>query len=454
MSNNPGVYKFTTEVQLKILTVLWRDLSSIHVNKSCIKPKYFSKAVHVDICRIIFDYHDTYKKLPTRVVLAEEIHRMCENSTTKKEIESEYEATLEKMSTMELFDLEYIKDKIKSFGKRQALVDAIFESVDILENKPDTEYSKIERIVKDAQLVGEDTEGLATDYFENVRERFEGYLKNEDVVERIPTNMDALDKIIKGGLGRTEMGIVVAPPGRGKTTFLISVGAAAIQEGFSVLHIVLENNINMVLRNYDTRLLEKDFNYIRENIDASVDAVNNIKRFKRGQLKVRKYPPKAVTVNTIRGLLDQLKQVEDFKPDVLIIDYGAILKPVRNFKEKRNGLEDTYEQIRALADEYDCAVWSAAQGSKAALSKKVVTMADIAECFAIANTADIMVCLCQTNKEKESGRMRLFLAKVRDSEGGKVLNGIVNYETKKMDFTNVQEIIEDDDEDDDEHDWE
>ena len=137
----------------------------------------------------------------------------------------------------------------------------------------------------------------------------------------------------------------------------------------------------------------------------------------------------------------------------MIIDYGAILKPVRNFKEKRNGLEDTYEQIRALADEYDCAVWSAAQGSKAALSKKVVTMADIAECFAIANTADIMVCLCQTNKEKESERMRLFLAKVRDSEGGKVLNGVVNYETKKMDFTNVQEIIEDD-EDDDEHDWE
>ena len=148
-----GIYKFTSQVQLKILAVLWRDSQSYSVYKETIKPKYFSKTIHIDLCRIIFDYYEKYGSAPTLDVLVEEITQMCEKSKNKQKLEDDYLEAVDQMSTMELYDLEYVKDKILSFGKRQALVDAVLESAEVLEKESDAEYSKIEKFVKDDLLV-------------------------------------------------------------------------------------------------------------------------------------------------------------------------------------------------------------------------------------------------------------------------------------------------------------
>ena len=448
-----GIYKYTTQVQLKILAILWRDEQSYSVYKETIKPKYFSKSTHIDLCRIIFDYYEKYKTSPTMEVLVEEVTQMCNKTKSKQKLKEDYLQTITDMSEMELYDIDYIKDKILSFGKRQALVDAVLESAEILEKEPDTQYHRIVKLTKDALMVGEDVNDLGVDIYENIEKRFIGYLNDEDVIERIPTEMEILDQSLNGGLGRTEMGVVVAAPGIGKTTTLVSIGGGAVENGYNVLHVSLENNEKQILRNYDMRLLKKSIGYIKDNVDKSIAAMFNIKKFRKGKLRVKKYPTKTITVNTIRALLDQLKSVEGFIPDVLIIDYGMLIRPSQKYSDKRNGIESVYEDIRALADDYNCAVWTAAQGNRAALSKKIVTMADLAECFAIANTADVMICLCQTKKEKARGDMRLFLAKVRDNADSLVLKGKILYETKRLEFT---EIVEQTDEDDDNEseDWE
>lgn len=453
-----GVYKFTSQIQMKILSVLWRDEYSYNLYKETIKPKYFSKSIHIDLCRIIFDYHEKYGVSPTKDVLVEEVTRMCEKSKNKQKLQEDYLECVSQMANTNLSDIDYIKDKILTFGKRQALVDSILESANILEKESDTEYAKIEKLVKNALMVGEGINDLGTNIYENIEERFVSYLNDDDVIERIPTEMEMLDNCLAGGLGRTEMGVVVAPPGRGKTTFLISVGAAAIENGYNVLHISLENNEKQILRNYDMRLLKKDMDYVRDNIDKSIAAMFNIKKYRKGQLKVKKYPTKSITPNTLRSFLDQLKTVEGFIPDVLIVDYGAIMKPVIDYKDKRNSIESIYEDLRAIADDYNLALWTAAQGNRTALSKKVVTMADLAECFAIANTCDIMVCMCQTTKEKSKGDMRLFLAKIRDNADSLILVGKILYNIKKLEFYKIVEQTDEEDdegdEDDASDDWE
>lgn len=448
-----GIYKFTAQVQLKILALLWRDEKSYSTYKEVIKPKYFSKSIHIDICRIIFDYYDKYKTSPTKDVLVEEVTNICEKTKSKQKLLEDYLQTVNSMAELELYDAEYLTDKIISFGKRQALVDAILESADILEKEPAAQYSKIEKLTKNALMVGEGINDLGIDLYDGIEERFIGYLNSEDVIERVPTDMEVLDHCLNGGLGRTEMGVVVAAPGLGKTTTLVSIGGAAVENGYNVLHISLENNEKQILRNYDMRLLRRNIDYIKDNVDKSISAMLNIRKYRKGNLKIKKYPAKTITVNTIRAYLDQLKAVEGFVPDVLIIDYGMLIKSMQNYSDKRNSIESAYEEIRALADDYNCAVWTAAQGNRSALSKKIVTMADLAECFAIANTADVMICLCQTKKEKLSGIMRLFLAKIRDNADSLILKGKIMYETKKLEFTEIVDQSDEDSEEEDE-DWE
>ena len=456
MAEASGVYKYTTQIQVKILTVLWRDEAAYSIYRDAIKPKYFQKSIHIDLCRIIFDYKEKYQVSPTFDVMVEEISQMCDKSKTKKKLEDDYLDCLDAMSNMDLSDIEYIKDKIISFGKRQALVDAVMDSAEILEKEPETEYNKIEGLVKDALMVGEDTNDLGTNVFEGVEERFEGYTEDEDVIERIPTGQSELDRCLGGGLGRTEMGVVLAPPGRGKTTELTSIAAHAVEEGYNVLHVSMENNEKQIVRNYDTRLLKKDMDYIKENVDKSIVAMLNIKKLKKGQLIVKKYPTKGATVLTLRNLLDQLRIVKNFVPDVVVVDYGAIMRPERSYADKRSGIEGIYEDLRAVADDYNCALWTGAQGNRAALSKKIVTTADIAECFAIANVADVIIALCQSFKEKSQGIMRAFLAKVRDSGDSIVLKGTVQYGIKKIDFDEVMDMNSSDDDNDEEDDeeWE
>lgn len=451
-----GVYKYTSQVQLKILALLWRDHQSYSIYRETIKPKYFSQAIHIDLCRIIFDYHEKYGSSPTLDALVEETVQMCERTKNKQKLKEDYLQAISQMSEMELHDIDYIKDKILSFGKRQALVDAVLESADILEKQPDTQYNKIETLVKNAIRVGEDVNDLGIDIYENIEERFQSYTEDEDVIERIPTGMFELDRCLGGGVGRGELCVVIAPPGKGKTTTLISMAAQAVEEGYNVLHVSLENNEAQILRNYDLRLLKKNMEYIRDNVDKSIAAMFNIKKFRKGQLRIKKYPTKSATVTTIRCLLDQLKVVEHFAPDVLVVDYGMILKPERNYQDKRSGIEEIYENLRALGDEYNCAIYTAAQGNRGSLSKKIVTTADLAECFSIANTADICFALCQTSKEKSQGIMRGFLAKNRDNPDGMVLKGKILYDIKKLEFDEVveQDDSESDTDAEDEESWE
>ena len=239
------------------------------------------------------------------------------------------------------------------------------------------------------------------------------------------------------------MGVVVAAPGVGKSSTLISIGAAAVEAGYNVLHISLENNEKQVTRNYDVRLLGKNKEYIGENFDRSMVAMLNIKKYRKGQLRIKKYPTKTITTKTIRALLDKYKTVQDFVPDVLVIDYGALLKPVSNYADKRNAIESIFEEIRAIADDYNLALWSAAQGNRGALSKRVVSMGDLAECFAIANIADVMVCLCQTMKEKSKGELRMFMPKIRDNADHMMLSGQIWYDIKKIEMDEIVENKED-----------
>lgn len=425
-----GAFNFTNAVQRKILALLWQDTQSYTLYRECIKPQYFTQAIEMDLCRLIYDYRDRYHTAPTEEALTEEVTQLIAKSKTKQKMESRYYAAVEEIASMELYDYEYIKDKVVDFGKKQALTEAVMEAAEIIQRGRVDDFSKVTKLIEDAQMVGEDTSDLGVDYWDGYEERLESYSDEEDVIERFPTGMGELDRVLKGGLGRTEMGVVLAPPGRGKTTTLINFGAKALKSGYNVAHISLENNDKQITRNYDLRMLGKNLEYIRDNTEQCAQALGYSRRYGGGHLFIKKFPTKKASVDTIRMYLNKLILVHNVQLDVVIVDYGALLKPLTNWNDKRNVIESNYEDLRTLADEFEVALWTGAQGNRGSLSKKVVTMEDLAEAFAIANTADVMVALCQTEREKAENIIRAFITKNRDGVGSLLLKGTIDYETK------------------------
>jgi len=427
-----NVYNFTVTFQERILGLLWRDFSSYALYSNVIKPKYFETDVHIDICRMIGDYYKKYQQQPTYDALVEEVRVMCNKLKTKAPMYNKYMDCINNMSEMDLSDYAYVKDRVTEFGKRQALVEAVMNSADVIEKSGD--YEIIRKIIDDALLVGSDISDLGLDYFDDIKGRIHLYETGDDDVQRFPTGISPeLDRSMNGGLGRGEQGVVIAPPGVGKTITLINIGANAVRLGFNVAHYSFEMSDKQISRRYDRCFLDKNLDYIRENIPAVTEAIQNIAFHCKGNLIIKRYPTKGATVNDIRSNLTQLRIQKNFTPDVIIIDYPDIMKASVSYTEKRHVLESIYEDCRALATEFNCAVWVASQTNRTALSKKVITMEDLAEAFTgKAGTADFMVALCQTLEEKEDGIMRLFLAKQRDGKSSETIPIGIFYENMKM----------------------
>lgn len=439
------IYHFSERFQLKILALITRDKGAYISYESVVKPKYFRNAIHVELCRLVHQHYEaemqrsklkgTDINAPTVEVLWEEIRKMAARDKKKDAIKDQYTDCILDLMDVDLSDSEYIKDSLIQFGKESAMELAILESVDEIERgraKGDIDYAKIEQSITEAVRVGEDVSDLGTDYFEQASERMENYSKGIDGVRRITTGLAGLDKIMKGGLGDGELGVIIAPPNRGKSFGLTNIGAGAVLAGFNVFHYTLEMPEPQVAKRYDNRLLQKDFAYLKENGSKAVTALLNMQKFNKGKLIIKKYRTNEASVNTLRSHITRTHMEKGIKPDLIIVDYGDLLTPRRTFGDKRHELESIYLELRDLGDEFKCPVWTASQANRGALDKKVITIADLAEAFNKANIADFMVALCQTTEEKEDGIMRWHVAKQRDGEANMTLEGDIDYTTAYM----------------------
>lgn len=439
------MYHFSEGFQLKILALMARDKGAYVSYQDVLKPKYFRKDIHIDMARVLHDYYEgemqrakvkgTDINSPTIEVLWEEIRKLTTQNPKKAKIKEQYIDCALDIVQVDLSDAEYIKESIVKFGKDAAIEHAILESVEEIEKgrtSGTVDYSSIEERISNAIRVGEDISDLGTDYFSDAETRMERYAAGIDGVERITTGLKGLDKKMKGGLGRGELGVVIAPPNRGKSFALTNIGSGAVLEGFNVVHYTLEMPEPQVAKRYDNRLLKQDFQYLKENGSKALQALMNMQKFTKGELIIKKYRTNEATVNTLRSHLTRLYMEKGFKPDIIIVDYADLLQPRRTYADKRFELESVYLDLRDLGSEYDAGVWTASQANRGALDKKVITIGDLAEAFNKANIADFMVALCQTVEEKRDAIMRWHIAKQRDGEANITLEGDVDYGTALM----------------------
>jgi len=115
--------------------------------------------------------------------------------------------------------------------------------------------------------------------------------------------------------------------------------------------------------------------------------------------------------------LERVRQ-RDFEPDMILVDYGDILRPVKHNSEKRHELQEIYEQLRAISQEFNCPVWTASQTNRSGLNAEVVTMESISEAFSKCFVADFIFSLSRTIEDKTANTGRIFIAKNRNGPDG------------------------------------
>jgi len=311
-----------------------------------------------------------------------------------------------RIHTREMTDIEYIKETSLDFCRKQNLKEAMMKSVGLLQN---CSFDEISTVINDALKLGSEN-NFGYDYLVDFEERFK-------IKYRAPvsTGWKEIDLITGGGLGKSELGVVIAPTGAGKSMALVHLGSQAIKDGKTVVHYTLELQDTIIGRRYDSCITGYPLSDIQNFKDEIYEEIKNLD----GALIIKEYPTKSATTNTIRAHLSRLCK-RDIKPGVIIVDYADLLKPVIMRKEKRNELESIYEDLRAISTEFQCPVWTASQTNRSGLNAEVITMEQISEAFNKCFVADFIFSISRTIKDKQNNLGKIFIAKNRNGPDGMI----------------------------------
>lgn len=373
--------------------------------RSVANQDYFENRIHQNICELLLQYFDKYKQLPTLPAMKEQLLTMKLDGEASQ---SEHISEMVNLYRIPVEDREYIIDKCVEFAKHQSIKVAILRSVDHLEKD---DYGSISKEIEAALRVGEDVLDVGRFYVEQHDLAIDRRTTSRGVMsEYIPTMWKSLDRIMRGGLYRKQLGVIMAPPKAGKSATLVNLGATALQMGKKVYHYTLELATPFISERYDTRISGiriGDLKTATEEIKSKL----NIIQSRQGEVIIKEYPTKTASVKHIRSHVENIRTSKGYEPDLIIVDYGDLMKSVHDYRDNRyRELGSVYEDLRALAMELDIPVWTATQCNRAAASKPIITMEDIAESYEKIMVADVILTLCQTKEEKKKADLRIFVA--------------------------------------------
>ena len=337
--------------------------------------------------------------------------------------------------------VDWLVDKTEKFCQEKAVYNAVLSSISILDGK-DKNHDKgaIPKILSDALAVSFDS-SVGHDYLENSDERYEFYHRHE---ERIPFDLDYLNKITKGGLPAKTLNIALAGTGVGKSLFMCHCAAGAMSMGRNVLYITMEMAEERIAERIDANLLNVSVDDLMQLPKDIYDKkVQRVREMTTGKLIIKEYPTASASVTHFRTLLNELNLKKGFKPHIIFVDYLNICCSSR-IKAGANVNSYTYvkaiaEELRGLAVEFGVPIVSATQTTRSGYSSSDPGLEDTSESFGLPATADLMFALISSEELENLNQIMVKQLKNRYSDPSKHKRFVLGIDRSKMKLYDVEQ---------------
>lgn len=422
-------YDFSDNIQRGIIYLLKSNKDFYHQIINLVKAEYFEYPAHSKIFSVVEEHYKEYGKLPTDDFITQDV----KSSLGRRENASDYEDELLLVNNIDASTVgnpEYLLDLVEGFAKKEAMKIAIAESISLIKEERTEE---VEDLVRKALLVSRDI-NVGQNYFNSVKDRWDRVFNLKTEMKH-KTILPALDKSLEGGLGNGELAMVVAPPGTGKSLYLVNQGVHAMTEGKKVLYLSLEMSEDKIAQRFDSVMtlvpqqkLKESSNQltVKERLDLFRE------QFPGSELVIKEMPTGQASVNTIRSLLVQLENYEDFTPDLLIVDYLELLRPVREIQQEYLAQQRIAEELRGVGMEHKTLVWTATQTNRQGRLVKIITDAELGDSYGKIRTCDFAISLNQTEEEYDNGKMRAYVIKSRNGRPRFIVHMDIDYGTLRM----------------------
>ena len=391
-----------------------------------------------EIAKAAYSYIDRYGE-PPKTHIDEQLDYLLEGEDERKARHfGELLTYLHK--SKDSINAQYALDRLNTFIRHQSLKRSILEAVDILQQDNEDAPDRAEKVILDGIKTRANVFDAGTilgDYNRSLS------FLNEDDREVFPTGIKELDQ---RGLGPTRGGLYlfVAPPKAGKTFFLVNLAKRAMLRRYRVCHVSLEMSEEQMSQRYMQSLFaipkrkaqisavsfttdslgrlssidQSAFNpsVSLQDPDVSKKIRQKADRFKKriNNMVLRQFPTSSLTIQGLTAYLDMLEDTKKFVPDLLILDYGDLMKVGSD--NYRIELGQVFKELRGLAVDRNIAVATATQSNREGADSKRVRATNVSEDFSKIATADCVLTFNSTDMERENGLGRIFVAAARNDE--------------------------------------
>jgi archaellum biogenesis ATPase FlaH len=384
-----------------------------------------------------------YNKLPTTEALAIEI---SDADSLSPDDASEASSLLTDLSESKDIDQQWLEDQTEKWCQDRAIYLAVMESINIIDGRhKELTKNALPELLKDALSVSFDT-SVGHDYINDADSRYEFYHRTE---EKIPFDLDYMNRITKGGLSRKSLNVILASTGVGKSMFMCHQASAALTQGKNVLYVTLEMAEEKIAERIDANLMNVPLDQI-ENLSYKQysSKIETIAKRSVGKLIIKEYPTGSAHTGHFRALLEELKLKRDFVPDIIFVDYLNICSSAR--MRGLGGSINTYsliksiaEEVRGLAIEFNLPIVTATQSNREGFANSDVDLNNTSESFGVPATADMMFALISTEELENLGQVMVKQLKNRYSDPTQNKRFVIGVDKSRMRFYDVEDTAQD-----------
>ena len=427
-------------------------LSNILTNESYarkvvpfLKEEYFQNVSERTVLKKINEYMDTYNKAPTAKTLVIEV------GNDQSLNENDYTNCITLLDNLNAYtdthDLDWLVDKTEEFCQEKAVYNAIMESIHIIDGKSKTKTKDgIPSILSDALSVGFDN-NIGHDFLEDYDQRFDFY---HTVEEKIPFDIEFLNKITKGGVAKKSLNIILAGTGVGKSLAMCHFASNNLMDGKNVLYITMEMAEEKIAERIDANLLNVTMSELEELPKLMYDQkINKVRKNTSGKLIVKEFPTAGAHAGHFRHLVNELKIKKGFVPDIIYVDYLNIcassrMKGVGAAVNTYSYIKSIAEELRGLAVEKGVPIFSATQTTRSGFNSSDIGLEDTSESFGLPATADLMFALISTEELQDLNQIMVKQLKNRYNDPTINRRFVVGVDRAKMRLYDVEDSAQND----------
>lgn len=311
----------------------------------------------------------------------------------------------------------YAEGAIREYASYQTLTAGVRQALDSRFAKPTVGkvLEAIDEAKRKAQAIVTDVQTY--DYVGNWREREQARAFKSEIPAnniRVKFGIPKMDEQVYLTPG-TVHGFI-APFKRYKSIILNHMGIAAFLQSLNVLHVTLENSVELTSDRYDANIARIDFRKLIEQARTPEEAEHIERIFSRMEkwpqrVKIIAAPANDTTIENIQAEIDHLELNEGFCPEVVVLDYGNLFKAsvsASDGQERKDQTQIVWDmQEMAKRRRTQRILITAFQSNMAGVKAERLQSDQIGKSIGIAQALEGAIAIDQNPQEKELGIVTL-----------------------------------------------